>query len=413
MRRWWWWTVLLAAVVALSLVPAPVGIDAAPVEPLRLNHFQVKGSHNSFHIEHAPEVIDSYMTVNPTAYRLAFTHPPLADQLDLGFRQFEFDVFTDPAGDRFPPIGTPGFKALHIEAIDEGSQCPLFTDCLRDLEAWSDAHPQHMPIAVLIEPKEGFFTPTGPVTPADLVALDAEIRSVLDPDQLVTPDFVKGVGRAGGADGQGTVYPDVESAILEAGWPLLDDTRQRFIFLLNNERDDYVNGDTSLAGRVAFPPSSPGRPDAAFVRVNDPEGANQDEIRELVAEGYIVRTRSDLPVDTGLTGDHSQLEAALASGAHWVSGDYLSATDYARYDAVFAARYGQPFDPNRPAYLTAMPGGASARCNPITAPPGCETSDIEAGLPVILLPVAVGPTATPVAVAPVVSPVAVKPSFTG
>ena len=85
--------------------------------------------------------------------------------------------------------------------------------------------------------------------------------------------------------GEGTVYPDVESAILEAGWPLLEDTRHRFIFLLDNEHDDYVNGDPSLAGRVAFPPSSPGRPDAAFVRVNDPEGANQDEIRAARGRG--------------------------------------------------------------------------------------------------------------------------------
>ena len=204
----------------------PDGIGAAPVEPLRLNHFQVKGSHNSFHIEHAPEVIDSYMTVNPTAYRLAFTHPPLADQLDLGFRQFEFDVFTDPAGDRFPPIGTPGFKALHIEAIDEGSQCPLFTDCLRDLEAWSDAHPRAHAHCGADRAQGRILHTHGPRHACRPRGLDAEIRSVLDADQLVTPDFVKGVGRAGGADGHGTVYPDVESAILAAGWPLLEDTRQ-------------------------------------------------------------------------------------------------------------------------------------------------------------------------------------------
>jgi len=356
------------------------------------------------------------MTFDPTAYRLAYTHPPLAEQLDLGFRQFEFDVFTDPAGDRFAPIGTAGFKALHIDLVDEGSQCPLFTDCLRDLEAWSDAHPQHVPIAVLIELKEGFFKPTGPVTPTDLVELDAEIRSVLDTRQLVTPDFVKGVGRDGGADGEGTVYPDVESAILGVGWPLLDDTRGRFMFLLDNERDDYVNGDPSLAGRVAFPASSPGHRDAAFIKMNDPEGANEAAIRQRVAEGYMVRTRSDLPVDTGLTGSHSQQEAALASGAQWVSGDYFTPTDYARYDAVFAARYGQPFDPSRPAYQTVMPGGTPARCNPITAPPGCQSSDVEAILPATPIPaspVAVTPPPTSTGVAPIVTPIVVRPSFTG
>ena len=41
--------VVLTAVVAVGLAAVPAGIGAAPVEPLRLNDFQAKGSHNSFH----------------------------------------------------------------------------------------------------------------------------------------------------------------------------------------------------------------------------------------------------------------------------------------------------------------------------------------------------------------------------
>jgi hypothetical protein len=373
--------VATVALVAVGLVSVGTGVDAAPAEPLRMNHFQAKGSHNSYHIEQPPEVLDEYFAIAPQLepWLLAYTHPPLAEHLDLGFRQFELDLFADRDGDFFEPVGTPGFKTLHIDVIDESSQCPLFTDCLRDLETWSDANPDHMPIAVLLEMKEGILTATGPTTPDDLLALDAEIRTVFDPDQIVTPDFVRGVGRPGGADGQGTVYPDVESAILDEGWPYLEDTRGKFVFLLDNERTDYVNGDPTLAGRVAFPPSSPGSPDAAFLKMNNPEGANLAEIQTRVAQGYMVRTRGDLPVETGLTGDDSQLQAALASGAHWVSGDYLTPTDYERYDAAFAQRFNLAFDPARPAYQTVIPGGDPARCNPITAPIGCQASDVEPG----------------------------------
>ena len=224
-----------------------------------MNQFQALGSHNSYHVEQPPETIDFYVTVDPSAYNLAFTHPPLTEQLALGVRQFELDVFSDPAGDRFAPLGTPGFKVLHIDLLDEATQCALFRTCLAELAAWSATHPTHMPIAILLEVKEGFLKPTGPVTPADLVALDAEIRSVFGPDQLVTPDFVRGVGRDGGADGDrhglsrcrvGDPRRRLAEARRHAG---------RFMFLLANEHDDYVNGDPTLTGRVAFPPSTPGQ----------------------------------------------------------------------------------------------------------------------------------------------------------
>ncbi len=404
--------VVSAFVVAVALLVAVTTVRAATSaeetsEPLRMNQFQALGSHNSYHVEQAPEVIDFYTTIDPTAYNLAFTHPPLTEQLGLGVRQFELDVFSDPAGDRFAPLGTPGFKVLHIDLLDEGTQCALFRACLEELAMWSAMHPTHMPIAILLEVKEGFLKPTGPVTPADLVALDTEIRSVFGPAQLVTPDFVRGVGREGGADGDGAVLPDVESAILGVGWPMLDETRGRFMFLLANEHDDYVNGDPSLAGRVAFPPSAPGQPDAAFVKVDDPQGANLAHIQQLVADGYMVRTRADLPVDTGLSGDATRLADALASGAHWISGDYLTPTDYARYDAAFALRYNRPFDPGRPPYQTVVPGGTPARCNPLTAPPTCSSSDVEHLVEPVFEPVAEP------ALTPPVTPLILAPRFTG
>ena len=370
---------VVAVLVGVVSVLAPVGPSGADHTPdLRLNHIQVKGSHNSYHIEQPPETIDAYMTVDDTAFTLAYTHDPLPVQFeDQGVRQIELDVFWDPDG-LYPPIGTPGFKVMHIEQIDQGSTCPLLTTCLQQIEDWSDDNPRHVPITVLLELKDSDDLPIppapAPMTPAVLHTLDTTISSVLDADDLVTPDFLRGVGRTGGADGAGTVYDTPNDAVTGYGWPRLEDVRGRMMFVLDNQRTNYVDGDPTLAGRVAFPPSVPGAPDAAFLKLND---SINDDIDAAVEAGYLVRTRADFPVETGLTGDSTNREAALASGAQFISGDYLTPTDYERYDQTFATRYAQPFDPDRPAYETVVPGGTPARCNPLVAPVGCTSALIE------------------------------------
>jgi hypothetical protein len=60
------------------------------------------------------------------------------------------------------------------------------------------------------------------------------------------------------------------------------------------------------------------------------------------------------------TGDVTQRDAALASGAQFVS------TDYPVPDADFGT-----------GYLVEIPGGMPARCNPISAPADCTPLDIE------------------------------------
>jgi hypothetical protein len=53
-------------------------------------------------------------------------------------------------------------------------------------------------------------------------------------------------------------------------------------------------------------------------------------------------------------------DAALASGAQWVSTDYP--VDDPRFEPDFAVT---------------IPGGAPGRCNPVNAPDGCQPSDVE------------------------------------
>jgi len=84
---------------------------------------------------------------------------------------------------------------------------------------------------------------------------------------------------------------------------------------------DYRAGNPALEGRVLFTDASPGHPDAAFVKENDPL-VDPARISSRVEAGYIVRTRADADTVQARTGETAQREAALESGAQYVSTDY-------------------------------------------------------------------------------------------
>jgi hypothetical protein len=344
---------------------------------MRLNHVQVLGTHNSYHIEPRPALLALIASIDPlAAASMEYTHPPLDEQFGpLGIRQVELDVFADPDGGLFavplgpvflgspdpikPELLAPGLKVLHAQDIDFETRCLTFVSCLDTIKAWSAANPGHLPLMVLVEAKDepiplppGFppLTVPEPFGAEALDEIDAGIRSVFPDDQLITPDDVRG-DRA-----------TLEQAVLKDGWPTLNESRGRLLFALDNidaKRDAYLAGHPSLAGRVMFTSSPPGSPESAFVKVNQPLG-NEALISELVAAGYIVRTRADANTLEARSGDTVRRDAALASGAQFVS------TDYPEPDPDFST-----------GYLVEIAGGANARCNPVLSPPGCDSSALE------------------------------------
>ena len=338
-----------------------------------LNHVQVLGTHNSYHIEPRPELLAALLAFDPMFHQIEYTHPPLAQQLgDEGIRQIELDVYADPAGGLYahraglaaigadpdshdPAMYAPGFKVLHIQDIDFETRCLTFVGCLRDVKSWSDTHPGHLPVMILVEAEEDVLPPVLdfvipiPIDSSQFDALDAEIRSVFPPEQLITPDDVRR-GR-----------PSLDEAVRTLGWPTLGSSRGRVLFCLDNagKRHTYLEGHPALEGRVLFTNSSPGSADAAFVEQNDPL-EDPARIPALVDAGYIVRTRADADTEQARSGDTSDRDAALASGAQYVS------TDYPVPDPAFGT-----------GYFVEIPDGAPGRCNPINAPVGCRSSAIE------------------------------------
>lgn len=339
---------------------------------VHLNQIQVIGSHNSYHAGFAPSE-RKYMEIHaPKVLRsLDYSHPPLAEQLSSGVRQVEIDVFHDPQGGRFahpaivqkvaeaglPPdpdfdpnheMDKPGFKVMHIQGLDERSTCHTFVDCLTDIRTWSRQHPHHLPIFILVETKEG--RPRGlPEAPmADIFTsqifdeLDAEIRSVFKPHEIITPDEVRGHAAT------------LNDAILHNGWPTLAKSRGRVLFLLDQKHAGpvYSAGHPSLKGRLIFTNAQPGTPEAAFVEENN---GSREEIDALVKQGYLVRTRTDESTEQARTNDRTRLNLALSSGAQMLSTDYPSS------------------EPSRwTSYSVGLPNGLIARCNPVNKPAGCE-----------------------------------------
>jgi hypothetical protein len=150
--------------------------------------------------------------------------------------------------------------------------------------------------------------------------------------------------------------------VLADGWPTLADSAGQVLFTLDNPglRALYRQGHDSLEGRVLFTPSEPGDPDGAFLKLNTPG----PEIAQRVAEGYLVRTRAEDTTVQARSGDTTQRDAALASGAQWVSTDWAVPGAAARFGTQFGVR---------------LPGTSLvARCNPVIAVGLCDEAPVAA-----------------------------------
>ena len=282
-------------------------------QQVRINQIQMIGSHNSYHTGFAPSARKLMEARNPRALRaLDYAHKPLADQLSGGVRQIEIDVFSDVKGGRFahPAIDRqiaaahlpadpdfdpqhemdkPGFKVMHIQDLDERSACHTFVGCLRDVRTWSKAHPQHLPVFILVETKEGALkempdaVTTEPFTAATFDALDAEIRSVFSESEMITPDQVR------------ANHPSLNAAITSGAWPTLAASRGKVVFLMDQHKVTpiYTAGHPSLRGRVLFTNSDPGQPETAFIEQNNGSRAEIDGlVRQGLSGSYTYRRRN-------------------------------------------------------------------------------------------------------------------------
>jgi hypothetical protein len=356
-----------SSVLAACLLLATTA-RAADAPALRLNDIVTVGTHNSYKQAIPRTEYALFEKANPRgAQSLDYAHRTLTEQLEAGARQLELDIVLDPQGGRYADpllarqagtalprawrdaMSVPGLKVMHVPDQDFRSSCVMLRDCLQEIRAWSRQHPQHVPILIMINAKDSGGVPGGvPLLTFDGAAydaVDAAFREGLGRDALITPDEVQGA------------YPTLREAVLANAWPTLEQSRGRFLVALDESPEKvavYRGQRRSLEGRAMFANAEPASPAAAYLTLNDPY-KDADQIRTLVSQGFIVRTRADEGTWQARRNDIDYKEKALASGAQWVSTDYLWPD--ARLAGGFQVR---------------LPGNVAALCNPVRIPAGCK-----------------------------------------
>lgn len=357
--------------------PVVANLEATPeatleVRPedrnLRLHQIQVIGTHNSYHLAPAPEIMNLIgLTGKAVSDAIDYSHPILETQYgQYGIRQIELDIYADPDGGLYSkPVGKtlaqqtepdprmafdfdavmkqPGTKIIHAPGFDFATHVPTLKMALGQTVAWSKSHPGHLPVLILLEIKESAPGPAG-VKPlkydrAMLDALDEEIRACVPASMLLTPDTVRGE------------FQSLREAIETQGWPTIESLCGKIFFALDNTdslKDRYLEDHEALQGRVMFVSVGAKHPAAAWMKINDPIH-DFERIQQCVRKGFLVRTRADSDTQQSRKNDPTQRERAFASGAQFISTDY----------PVPDARWSE--------YCVQWPDRAVYRRNPITA----------------------------------------------
>jgi len=297
-------------------------------DELRINHIQLLGTHNSYHIDPGEGALPQWK----------YTHAPLDEQLQFQMvRSIELDIYFRAEG---------GFSVHHIPLFDDQTTCESLDICLGLVKDWSDSHPWHVPLMILIEPKEILGKD---LSDNGIDKVDAAIRAVLGDDRIITPDDVRGS------------HATLREALEADGWPTLAEARGKVMFLMLDNKENrttYLEEHPNLEGRVMFARGGKDEPWSAILEYGNPE-RDEAEIIAAVQAGYLVRTHVGGPVQDAETAAR-RLEIALRSGAHVISTDF-------------------PVDPGD-AYAVTLPDKAPANCNPVTTAdmqPSCRSGDVE------------------------------------
>ena len=272
------------------------------------------------------------------AEALDYGQPSLAAQLNDDVRALQFDVAYDPDGGAYKnPAGAsmamdllpdayikamskPGFKVIHVLDVDYGSSCLALGDCLRQVAAWSKAHPDHLPIVISLKTNDAKTPMPGATKPRDcdeaaMNALEKEIRTVFTSDQMITPDRLQGR------------HASLREAAQARAWPKLGAARGKMIFVLDDSAAKikaYQGSRKSLEGRAMFVAGDEASPLSAFLAIQDPQ-KDGNRIREAVSNGFMVITRADAETREARDNSTARREAAFASGAQIVQTDFAVA----------------------------------------------------------------------------------------
>ncbi len=285
---------------------------AALENGLKFNELRYIATHNSYQTEAVDELKKVYGNLSELTFgavagnKADFVSETITDQLNCGIYSLELDIET------FEREGEISFTCMHSPNIDMTTSCYDFSLTLKEISMWSDNNPNHLPITIIIEPKETFI-PLKDMKFFNLEyaqAFDKALRNGLG-DKLFTPNDMLGD------------YENFAQLRADDGWCEVKDMLGKVLILLHdcNVTESYLKSDSTLRTQAMFPMMEDKDADnvnASFLLINNPDEALELS-EEIIKNGkFIVRTRADK--FTSVTEERR--EQAFACGAQIISTDY-------------------------------------------------------------------------------------------
>jgi len=276
---------------------------------IKFNELRYIATHNSYQTESVEELKNLYRNLSDLTFGLVagnkadFISPTVTEQLNSGIYSLELDI------EVFDKKGDVSFTCMHAPQIQMTTSCYDFELTLKEIAMWSDNNPDHLPITIIIEPKESF------IPMKNLKALNVDYAKDFDAllrkglgDKLFTPaDMLRDYGSFG----------EMRRA---DDWCKVQDMLGKVLILLHDCKttEKYIKLDQSLKSQAMFPmleKEDADRDCASILLINTPEECKTSFITE---QNIVVRTRADK--FTSVTEERRTL--AFACGAQIISTDY-------------------------------------------------------------------------------------------
>lgn len=295
---------------------------------IKFNELAFIGTHNSYQKQSAPVMNKLYSQLSELTFGFIkanqgeFENQTLTQQFNCGIRNLEIDIET------FERNGEISFTCIHTPNLDMGTTCYDFELALKEIVMWSDNNPDHLPITVIIEPKQIFL----PLEDMEFFNMDyvkefeEMLRKTLG-DKLFTPsDMLRDYSSFG----------EMRAA---DDWCEVKNMLGKVLILLHDTgvTEDYIDLDPSIRSQAMFPmlrPADIDRDCASFLIINNPEKIDDCKVDVLNAANFIVRTRPDEFNKINV----KRLQTAIYSGAQIIS------TDYPPYDDLIPDSYFVTFE---------------------------------------------------------------------
>ncbi len=284
---------------------------------IKFNELSFIATHNSYQTTSTDTTKKLYRNLSDITFgivkpnKVDFESETLTDQLNCGIRSLEIDI------EVFDRDGEISFTCMHIPNIEMTTSCYDFALAMKEIAMWSDNNPDHLPITVIIEPKETFL-PLKDMKKFSIGYAD-DFDSVLHEtlgEKLFTPDDML------------RDYASFGEMRKADDWCKVSDMLGKVLILLHdcNTTEKYISADETLRSQAMFPmlrEEDIERDCASFLLINEPDELLEIQDTVIDENKLIVRTRTD--EFTKVT--EKRYELAMKSKANIISTDFPPRTD--------------------------------------------------------------------------------------